>query len=255
MSDPAAIVTNLGRVRENIARAARRSGRRPEAIRLVAVTKLVPWESVLAAVRAGATDFGENRVQEGAAKRQAVEQALEGATPGAGVLWHLIGHLQTNKAGKAARSFDLVHSVDSVRVAEALSAAVTRDPGQPATGPDRSRRAAGLEILLEVNVAGEESKFGVAPEEAPVLARAVAGLPGLSLRGLMTVAPLAEDPETVRPVFRRLAGLRQELEALRLPGVVLDYLSMGMSQDYEVAVAEGANLVRIGTAIFGPRGG
>lgn len=246
MPGEASIVANLERVRANIDRAARKAGRRPEEVRLVAVTKEVPPEMVLEAVRAGVTDLGENRVQEGAAKRQAVESALAaGAGPGVELRWHLIGHLQTNKAARAVRSFHLIHSVDSLRVAQALSSVVLRQ------GPG----AAEIEVLLEVNVAGEKTKFGVPPEQLPDLVRETSRLPGLRVRGLMTVAPVAADPEEVRPVFRRMAALKREIEGLGLPGVSMDYLSMGMSQDYEVAVAEGANLVRIGTAIFGPREG
>jgi len=152
-------------------------------------------------------------------------------------------------------------------VAEALSLAVMREGAEDsradaATAPSPAEPGAPsagafgpLEVLLEINVSGEATKYGVPPGEAPDLARAVARLPGLALRGLMTVAPLVSDPEDTRPVFRRLASLRREIHALGLPGVTMDCLSMGMSQDYEVAVAEGATLVRIGTAIFGPRGG
>lgn len=241
MPEPGVVAVNLERVLENISAAARGAGRGPESVRLVAVSKFVTAELVVEALRAGARDLGENRVQEGIAKRTAVEAALpEGQPP---PRWHLIGHLQTNKASRAARSFDLVHSVDSLRVAEALSEAFAGRPSDL------------LGILLEVNVSGEESKYGVAPDQAASLARAVSLLPGLALRGLMTVAPIAANPEDVRPVFRRLAALRRELEALRLPGASLEHLSMGMSQDYHVAVAEGATLVRVGTAIFGPRGG
>ncbi len=243
MPESGSVTANLERVRETIARAARSSGRPPEAVRLVAVTKLVPPDLVLEAIRAGVSDLAENRVQEGVAKRQAVEAKALG--PGtARVRWHLIGHLQTNKAARAVRHFELIHSVDSLRVAEALSLALAREAPRPQP----------LEVLLEINVSGEATKYGVPPDQALGLAEAVARLPGLALRGLMTVAPLAADPEDTRPIFRRLASLRRDIQR-GLPGVEMDYLSMGMSQDYEVAVAEGANLVRIGTAIFGPRGG
>ncbi|MEW6031636.1 MAG: YggS family pyridoxal phosphate-dependent enzyme [Bacillota bacterium] len=227
------IDVNLERVRERIARAARRAGRAPEDVRLVAVTKGVPVDRVRRAIELGVSDLGENRVQEGAAKRAALAGDVTA------VSWHLIGHLQTNKAGRAAETFDLIHSVDGLRVAEALS-----------------RRVSGsLPVLLQVNVSGEASKFGVGPEEAGELLRAVSRLPGLVVRGLMTMAPLVDDPEETRPIFRRLARLARELGGLRLPGVSLDLLSMGMTQDFEVAISEGANLVRIGSAIFGPREG
>lgn len=198
------------------------------------MTKDVPAELVRVALEAGVRDVGENRVQEGVAKRA----ALAGEFPS--VDWHFIGHLQTNKAARAAENFDLIHSLDSPRLAEAISRSA-------------SRRA--VPVLIQVNVSGEGTKFGVPPGEVESLARAVSRLPGLELRGLMTIAPLTDDPETVRPVFRYLRELAGEVDRLRLPGVRMELLSMGMSQDYEVAVSEGATLVRIGTAIFGPRGG
>jgi len=237
---------NLAEVRERIARAARKAGRTPESVRLVAVAKGVPVGLVREAVQAGITDLGENRVQEGVAKREALAESPTH------LRWHLIGHLQTNKAGRAAANFDLIHSVDSLRVAAALSAAA----GRLREGPDPAgARRTTVEVLLQVNLAGEETKFGVDPDAAAGLLRVVAGLPGLGVRGLMTIAPFSADPEESRPVFRKLLALARELAGLRLAGVSLDLLSMGMSQDYEVAVAEGANLVRVGTAIFGPRGG
>ncbi len=237
--DQEAIRANLARVRENIAGAACRAGRDPGDVRLVAVTKLVPPELVALAVRDGVRDLGENRVQEGVGKRQALETTHPDL--GATVRWHLIGHLQTNKAARAVRHFDLLHSVDSLRVAEAISAAVPR--GRPAA------------ILVQVNVAGEKTKSGAPPAAVAGLVRDISRLPGLSVQGLMTIAPLAADPEDVRPVFRRMTALAREIDTLGLPGVSMELLSMGMSQDYEVAISEGANVVRIGMAVFGPRGG
>ncbi len=212
----------------------------------MAVTKGIPADLVRLALTAGVTEVGENRVQEGEAKR------LELGPSHPEVKWHLIGHLQTNKAARAARRFDLIHSVDSLRLAEALSAAVSA--GAAGAAPVGAR-GGGVDVLLQVNVSGEVTKFGVAPAETAALARAASRLPGLRVRGLMTIAPLVDDPEKTRPIFRALAALAREIDRLALPGVTMEFLSMGMSQDYEVAVTEGANLVRIGTAIFGPRRG
>lgn len=233
------IRANLAAVRSRIAAAAARSGRHPEAIRLVAVTKGVAAPVVSLAIEAGLTDLGENRVQEALAK----QGKLGGGRPG--VRWHLIGHLQTNKVNRAVEAFTLIHSVDSSRLCRAVAAAAGRRGG--AVSP--------VEVLVQVNVAGEAAKFGVPVAEAEGLVRLAASLPELRVRGLMTIAPLVDDPEEVRPVFRALAGLAARLERLGLPGVTMDFLSMGMSQDFEVAVEEGANLIRVGTAIFGPRPG
>jgi len=220
-----AIAKNLRRVRERIDAACQRAGRSPEEVTVVGVSKGFPVDAVVAAYKAGLADIGENRVQEATAKVQAA--AAQGARP----RWHLVGHLQTNKVKTALELFDIIPSVDSLRLAEVIS----REAGARAPVP----------VLLEVNVAGEESKFGLKPDEvASALARARA-LPNVDVLGLMTVAPLAADAEEVRPVFRRLRELGKSLE--------LRHLSMGMSDDFEVAVEEGATLVRIGRAIFGPR--
>ena len=219
------IAENLRRVRERIDAACRRAGRSPDEVTIVGVSKGFSASAVVAAYEAGLSDVGENRVQEAAAKVAAA--TAQGARP----RWHLVGHLQRNKVKTALGLFDIIHSVDSLRLAEAVGR------GAGARAP--------VSVLLEVNVAGEESKFGLAPDEvAVVLARARA-LPNLDVLGLMTVAPLAADAEEVRPVFRRLRELGKSLG--------LRHLSMGMSDDFEVAVEEGATLVRIGRAIFGPR--
>ncbi len=230
----ARITENLERVRRRIAEAAQRAGRPAQGVTIVAVTKTWPAEVVRAAAAAGLSEIGENRVQEAAAKRALLQDLT-------GVRWHLVGHLQRNKAGPAVELFDLIHSVDSLELAAALE-----------------RRAAALgrvvPVLLEVNVGQEESKFGFPPREEALRA-AVEGLrrfPGLRLEGLMTVAPPAADPETVRPVFRRLAALRADLRE-RYPEAPWSHLSMGMTDDYPIAVEEGATLVRIGRALFGER--
>jgi pyridoxal phosphate enzyme (YggS family) len=222
-AEPSIIAANLARVRERIATAAARAGRDPAAVRLIGVSKTFPASAVIAAVGAGLGDVGENRVQEAAAKKPEVTAA------GAQAVWHLIGHLQTNKIRAALQLFDSIHSVDSLRLAESLS----RHAQHP------------IDILLEVNVAGEATKTGFSPAEVPAAASAIAALPRLRLRGLMTVAPEVTDPEAVRPVFRELRQLNASLG--------LSELSMGMSGDFEVAIEEGATMVRIGRAIFGPR--
>ncbi|HNX19178.1 MAG TPA: YggS family pyridoxal phosphate-dependent enzyme [Acidobacteriota bacterium] len=220
----------LDDVRGRIAAAAARSGRPAGAVTLVGVTKTVPAVIVQEAVAAGLVDLGENRVQEAQAKIPIVGRA--------NVRWHFIGHLQRNKAGRAVELFDRVHSVDDAELAEALS---------------RHAVAAGrtLPVLVEVNVSGEASKFGVAPEALGALLERMAALPGLVLDGLMTVGPLLESAAAVRPCFVRLRELRDEAE--RRLGRRLPELSMGMSGDFEVAVEEGSTLVRVGGAIFGPR--
>ncbi len=216
-------------VREQIARAAERVDRRPEDVTLVAVAKTQPLAVVQQAYAAGLNHLGENRLQEALAKYAEFRPA--------GLTLHLIGHLQRNKARKAAQLFDVVHSLDSLALAESLAAARAGRPPLP--------------VLVEVNVAGEESKEGVACTEVlPLLAR-VCQLPNLQPQGLMTMAPLVADAEEARPVFRRLRELRDECE--RELGIRLPHLSMGMTNDYEVAVEEGATLVRIGRAIFGER--
>ncbi len=214
------IRANLERVRERIAQAARRAGRRPEEILLVAVSKTAPVERVRAAIDAGVPALGENRVQE------AKEKIRQLAHP---VPWHLIGRLQTNKARDAVALFDLIQSVDRVDLARELD----RRAGKP------------VDVLLEVNVGAEPSKGGFAPADLKPALEAIAELPRLRVRGLMTIPPAASDPEQARPSFRLLRELRDQTG--------LTELSMGMSADFEVAIEEGATMVRVGTAIFGAR--
>ncbi|MBV8194171.1 MAG: YggS family pyridoxal phosphate-dependent enzyme [Candidatus Dormibacteraeota bacterium] len=217
-------------VRERIERAATGVARDPASVRLVAVTKGVDAARVSEAIASGAADIGENRVQEAEGKRDAV------TLPAA---WHLIGHLQTNKAKRAAELFDAVHSVDSERVARALST-------------HRNMESDPLPVLIEVDLTGIEGRTGVAPDEAHALARAVAGMPAIHLVGLMTIAPPLDDADAVRPYFRRLCGLRDQLE--HALSWTLPELSMGMTDDFEVAIEEGATIVRVGRGIFGERG-
>ncbi|MBI4297807.1 MAG: YggS family pyridoxal phosphate-dependent enzyme [Chloroflexi bacterium] len=212
----------LGMVRQRISAACQRAGRSSEDITLVAITKGVAPPAILEAYRAGARHFGENRVQEAADKLLALLPDMPEAT------WHMVGHLQTNKVKMALGLFGIIHSVDSLKLAQSLS--------QRATGR--------LSILLQVNVSGEASKMGLPPEAVAGVAAQITALSGLELVGLMTIAPQVDDPEKVRPVFRRLRELRDSLG--------LRNLSMGMTDDFEVAVEEGATMVRLGRAIFGP---
>ncbi|HEV3276704.1 MAG TPA: YggS family pyridoxal phosphate-dependent enzyme [Terriglobia bacterium] len=229
------IARNVARVQERIAAACRRAGRRPEEVRLVAVSKIVPPERIREAYDSGLRDFGENRVQEAEAKRP----ALTGLDP----TWHLIGHLQTNKARTARELFGWIHSVDSLRLAEKLH-----------RGADaHTAELAPLPVLIEVNIGGEGAKSGVEEGAALDLARGISALGSLALLGLMAVPPYSDDPEAARPYFSRLRRLGKVIDSARLPNVRMDELSMGMSHDFEVAIEEGATLVRIGTAIFGAR--
>ena len=215
---------------DRIARAARAAGRSPEGIRLVAVSKTQPADAVRQAWRLGQRAFGENYVQEAAAKRAALADL-------AGIEWRLVGPLQSNKAGLAAEVFDAVETVDRLKVAQRLSAA-------------RAASAPPLEVLVQVNVSGEASKSGVAPGDAVALARAVAALPRLRLSGFMGIAAPTDDVAVQRAQFARLARCRDDARAV---GLDLPALSMGMSADLEAAILEGATEVRIGTAVFGAR--
>lgn len=229
------IAENIAAVHERIAEAARRAGRRPEEIALLAVSKTHPPERIREAHAAGLRLFGENRVQEFAGKAGALANL-------AGAEWHMIGHLQTNKSGKAAELFGAVDSVDSVKLAEKLDAAAL------ALGKK-------LSVLIEINVGGESAKSGVTPDSRTLeeLLLAARRFEALRFRGLMTVPPFSDDPEGARPFFRKLRELRASVAARNLPAISMDVLSMGMSHDFEVAIAEGSTCVRVGTAIFGER--
>jgi PLP dependent protein len=224
--------SSLTAVRERMTRAAERAGRRPEEVLLVAVSKTVPVERIRAAVAAGVPALGENRVQEALDKVTAL---------GHPVPWHLIGHLQTNKVRDALACFDLIESVDRLAVAEALASRAARD-GRT------------VDALVQVNVGEETQKGGFRPADLAAALDALVGLPALRLRGLMAIPPIPRDPEESRPHYREL---RKLLEAARTRGVGPEFreLSMGMSGDFEVAIEEGATMVRVGTAIFGHRGG
>jgi pyridoxal phosphate enzyme (YggS family) len=217
------VAGNISRILERIQNAARRSGRAPDSIKLIAVTKTVPAETIREAVRCGITDIGENRLQEALLKRETL--APEPLT------WHFIGHLQTNKAKKVVDHFDWVHSIDRLDLAEALSRHASSRPPLP--------------VLIEVKLKEESNKSGVSETQLPQLISSVKALPNLQLRGLMAIPPAADDPELARPFFRRLHKLAQDSG--------LPELSMGMTGDFEVAVEEGATMLRIGTGLFGTR--
>lgn len=230
---------NLRLVRERIASACARSGRRAEDVTLVAVSKLKPFGDILAARACGVSDFGENYVQELTGKMEQAESC--GGDP---FRWHMIGHLQKNKVKYLIGRTALIHSVDSLSLAEQIE-------------KEAAKKDLQVKILLEVNAAREESKWGFAPEETAEAAEQVSALPHLRLLGLMTSAPLTEDPESNRPYFRALSALARQLSEGRLlvpdPEFRCPVLSMGMTGDFETAVEEGATIVRIGTAVFGKR--
>jgi len=220
-------------IRERIRSAALTAGRQPETVRLVAVSKTVPADRVRAAVQAGITLLGENYIQEAREKIDAL-QDME-------VSWHFIGHLQSNKAKYAVRLFDMIHSVDSFKLAQELD-------------KQAAKKAKVQDILIQVNTGKEASKSGVYEEEALALVRQAGRMEHLSVKGLMTLPPYFNAPDKVRPYFRALRELRDRIQAEALPGVSMNELSMGMTGDFEAAIQEGATLVRIGTAIFGERG-
>jgi PLP dependent protein len=226
------IANRLTDVRSRIAAAARSAGRDPSSIRLVAVSKTFSLDAVREAYAAGQRDFGENRVQEALGKIQ--------GSRGLDITWHLLGHLQANKARRAASAFATIHSVDSIALLRKLDAAAADEGAAP-------------QLLIQVDLADEETKFGLRPAEVPPVLEAGATLRAARIVGLMTLPPIPENPEAARPWFRRLRGLRDEWLAAGVPADMLHELSMGMSGDFEVAIQEGATMVRVGTAIFGRR--
>lgn len=219
----------LGEIRRRMEQACVRAGRAVDAVRLLAVSKTQGPEAVMEAVHLGLTEFGESKVQEA---RQKIPQCSSAAR------WHFVGHLQTNKVREAVRLFEMVHAVDSLKLLEALER-VCQEEGRS------------LPVCLEVNVSGERSKFGMAPEEVPAVLQAAQGLFRVRVVGVMTIPPVAEDPEEARPFFRALREARDRWQAES--GVGLPELSMGMSHDFEVAIEEGSTWVRVGTLLFGAR--
>lgn len=228
-----AIAENILKVRERMARAAAACGRDPEEITLLPISKTFPAESVSRAVAAGIRRFGENRVQEAEAKILHFRGIAD-------LEWHLVGHLQSNKTRRAAELFDVIHSIDSVKVAARL---------------DQAAKESGkiLSVLLQVDLGSEETKFGAPPEEIRDLVDAVSGLKHLRLDGLMTIPPFFKNPEEARPYFAQLRRLGESLEAEQPGCLGRRHLSMGMSHDFEAAILEGATIIRVGTAIFGER--
>ena len=230
--EPENIEARVRRVRDRIAKAAASCGRDPKTVTLVAASKTVPVDRIQAAIAAGVTAFGENYVQEA---REKIE-----ATSGAPVSWHFIGHLQTNKAKYAVRLFDLIHSVDSAKLAKELD--------------KRARKADKIQkILVQVNISGEETKSGIDTEHALDLVRDISSFENLTICGLMTMPPYFNAPEKVRPYFRALKSLQTAVIEKHMPNVNMTELSMGMTGDFETAIEEGSTLVRVGTAIFGER--
>lgn len=225
------IAANISMIRERIAVAAAKCSRAPDSIKLLAVTKTVSPSVIRQAIRAGLRSFGENYVQEARDKIAAIEEHVE---------WHMIGHLQTNKAKYVVNLFDWIHSVDRLELAAEIN---------------KRAAAAGrkINVLIEVNVSGEETKSGLAPDGVVTLVREIASLENLSVKGLMTMAPYSDDPENSRPFFKALKELKDHISGEKITGVQLEELSMGMTDDFEIAIEEGATIVRIGRAIFGER--
>jgi len=224
------IKENLEKIKQQIRAKSELVGRDPQEITLVAVAKTVEVDRIEEAIASGVTIVGESRVQEANEKYRKV---------GNKVIWHLVGHLQRNKAKDAVKIFDLIHSVDSVKLANEI---------------DKQARNGGKiqKILIEVNVSGEESKYGLSPEELIPFLKEISELANIRVKGLMTMAPLYENPDYSRPHFRKLRELMEKVKAQNIINVEMKYLSMGMTNDFEVAIEEGSNMVRIGRAIFGP---
>ena len=227
------ISENLVQVKQRIIEAAKRAGRDPSGVRLLAVTKEQSDATVAKGIQAGMTLFGENKVQEASGKIEAFGRKN-------GLEWHFIGRLQKNKVKFIFDLFDLIHSVDSLALAEAIH-------------KKAQKIGSCMPILLQVNISGEKSKLGIDPLDLPREIRKFAKLEGVKISGLMTIPPFDRDPETSRPYYARLRELRDTCSSLNIPRICLDELSMGMSNDYEVAIEEGATLVRVGTGLFGPR--
>jgi pyridoxal phosphate enzyme (YggS family) len=223
------IKNNLKIISEKIKKAASSVNKNPEEIKLVAVTKTATTEQIKEALNAGVKIIGENRVQDAKEKYQIFTTDIE---------WHLIGHLQTNKAKYAVEIFDCIHSLDSIKLAQEID--------------KRSLQFGKIkDVLVEVNVSGEESKYGIKPEEVEPFLKGISEFPRIRVRGLMTIAPIVEDKEKIRPYFRKLQELSKEIKSKNIENVKMDYLSMGMTEDFEIAIEEGANMVRIGRGIFG----
>lgn len=225
------VCANLEKIRERVRAAELRSGRKPGDVRIIAVSKTVEPERILKAIDCGITELGENRVQELMEKYDIIDKECS---------WHLIGHLQTNKVKYIADKVKLIHSLDSMELAQEIQ--------------KRAAKAGRiLEVLVQVNIAGEETKSGISPGQAMDFVKALSGFGNIRIKGLMTIAPMAENPEDVRWVFAGLRKLLIDIRKENIDNIDMDYLSMGMSNDFETAIEEGSNMVRVGTAIFGKR--
>jgi len=225
------IEENIKDIRSRIEKSAEKSSRRAKEIKLVVVTKTVEIDRINEAIRGGIDIIGENRIQEAEAKFNQLTENVEK---------HLVGHLQTNKAKKATELFDLIQSVDSVRVAEAISRKAME-------------KGRVMDVLVEVNTSGEATKFGVEPDQVLSLIETISKLEGIKIKGLMTIGLFSDNPEDTRPCFKKLKTLFEEIKSANIPEVEMRFLSMGMTSDFEVAIEEGSNMVRVGTGIFGPR--
>ena len=225
------IKENLDDIYEKIKIAAEKSGRSANDIKLIAVTKTVDIDRIRNVYEYGMRDMGENKVQELMEKYDKLDQSYR---------WHLIGHLQTNKVKYIIDKVEMIHSVDSIALAKEIDARAAKIGRK-------------MDVLLQVNVSGEDSKFGISPDEVHDSVEAISKLGNISLRGMMTIAPFAQNPQDIRPVFRKLYNIYIDIKREKIDNVTMDYLSMGMSNDFEVAIEEGANIVRIGTGIFGQR--
>jgi len=225
------IKENLDNIYSKIQAAAEKSGRTADDIKLIAVTKTVDVDRIRDVYNCGILDMGENKVQELLEKYDKLDQSCR---------WHLIGHLQTNKVKYIIDKVEMIHSVDSIPLVKEIDARA-------------SKLGRKMDILLQVNVSGEESKFGINPDEVHDYVESISKFGNISLRGMMTIAPYAQDPQDIRPVFRKLYNIYIDIKKEKIDNVSMDYLSMGMSNDFEIAIEEGANIVRIGTGIFGKR--
>ncbi len=222
---------NLLQVQDRVAAAAERAGHHPGAVRIVAVSKTKPASRIFEAIEAGVTEIGENQLQEARTKYDQIDRPVK---------WHFVGHLQTNKVKGALQIFDLIHSVDSLRLLAEINRRSTQLNRQ-------------TDVLIQVNTSGESSKYGVQPEQTLNFMESSLNYRNVRIKGLMTIGPFTPIVDAVRPSFALLSRIQEKIKAQQFAGVEMEYLSMGMTNDFEVAVEEGANLIRIGTAIFGKR--
>jgi len=225
------VIKNLQVIKKRVAESAMKTNRKLDDIKIIAVTKNVEVERILEAIQGGINAIGENRVQEALIKYPLIEKEIE---------WHMIGYLQRNKAKKAVEHFDLIQSLDRISLAQELDK----------RGKQQNKI---VNVLVQVNVSGEESKSGISPEETVEFIKSLSDYENILIKGLMTIAPYTDDPEETRPYFARMKGLFDEVHKLKGRNIDIEYLSMGMTNDFEVAVEEGSNMIRIGTGIFGER--